>query len=999
LIISGIVAYNITPKEIFPPISTKKIGISGYYTNGSIDNINKSIVSPIEDELKNIGGISNLESSIQNGSFSIIVSLDSNEDVLKKINEIKYAIDINKRYFPKNFNTPSVKEISFSFPVGFVSVYKGNQDEMLEVAKQIKKEISKLSNISNVSIYGDKEKIINITLKHKNIEALRLNKNLIINSINQLYGLSQIGRLKNIDKNLFISLKEIKNLDSIRDSLLKIEGKYIYFRDIANISFGYSDTKSIASYNTHSSINISISKNKHGDAINIRENILSIVDKFEMKYKDLSFDYFLDSTVYIINRLNTVISNIIFGIFLVGISMYFLINKRIALIVTIGIPTSFVIGLIFLNLSGYSINMVTLLGALMILGVIVDDAVIIAENIQRHIEEGYEIKEAIINGSKEVFAPVLTASLTTMLSFLPMLLLSGELGEFIKMIPVAISVLIIASLIECFIFLPIHSMHILDKSDKEFNWEPLKQKYKKFIFLLVSHRYKSFFAIVIFVPLITVFAFSFLKYSLFPSFDSDQLYIRGSYDVNYSKEDVAIRVLEIEKELDKKRHLWSIKSISSSSGLKVNSRGEVEFREYFFDITIALNPRVPQNFIESYITPNLSFHYSDTNRIREMSSKEIISKTKKLMEKFKNKNGMHTIIVEGDKAGLIKNDIEIEFFHEDKKKLEDSLMLIKKEIKKNKGIVSLQDDIKYGVSEIKLSINQYGKQIGVSKQDIISSLSPFYLDYEVALSSNEDGILKVISKDINKNNFENFKYFQIQTNKGFVSLKDICDFEIIKNYEKIYKVYGSVVKGIFVNLDKDIITPREVLANINPLLEKLKKEDIKIAIKGEDEKNKQLMEELSMSFALAIFCIFITLLILFNSFRYSLLILSIIPLSFFGGIFGHILIGMKMSMPSFIGLVGLAGVVVNDAIIMLSFLKNVDNIEDLITKASLRLRPILITSITTFLGLSTLIFFATGQAKILQPIAVSLGFGLIWGTILTLIWLPLLFSIVKKIDR
>ncbi len=366
LLVMGIYSYMNSPKEIFPPVSMGKILVSGAYANGSIDNINKSIVSPIEDDLKNITGINKIESKIQDGSFSIILSLDKNQNKLSIIDKVKSAIDRNKRYFPKNFITPNVEEFVFSIPIGFISLSDGSESQMMELSKRMKQDLLNIHNVSKINIYGEKDKIISISLKSKTIELLGLSKVGILNSISSLYNLSQIGKIENIKNNLFISSKNEENLEIIKNSLLNISGKYIYFKDIANIKYDYMENIADSSFNLKQSINIEVSKNKYGDAITIRDKVFKVMEKYQKLEEEIHIGYFLDTTVFIVNRLNTVMSNIFFGILLVTLLVYVLINKRIAFIVFMGIPTSFILGLIFLNLFGHSINMMTLLGALII---------------------------------------------------------------------------------------------------------------------------------------------------------------------------------------------------------------------------------------------------------------------------------------------------------------------------------------------------------------------------------------------------------------------------------------------------------------------------------------------------------------------------------------------------------------------------------------------------------------------------------------------------------
>lgn len=219
----------------------------------------------------------------------------------------------------------------------------------------------------------------------------------------------------------------------------------------------------------------------------------------------------------------------------------------------------------------------------------------------------------------------------------------------------------------------------------------------------------------------------------------------------------------------------------------------------------------------------------------------------------------------------------------------------------------------------------------------------------------------------------------------------------MRDYEKIDKLNGAIVKTIFANVDKRNITPEEILTVLEPMFEEISASGIEVNLLGEKEKNKQLKSDMKNTVVLALFLIFITLLLIFTKVKYVLMVMSVIPLSILGALLGHKLLGIPLTMPSIIGILGLAGVVINDGIIMLDFLHGTHESEDFFKRAKIRLRPIVITSVTTFLGLFSLIFYATGQAVILQPIAVSIGFGLLWGTALNLIYLPTLYAMVNDI--
>jgi len=253
----------------------------------------------------------------------------------------------------------------------------------------------------------------------------------------------------------------------------------------------------------------------------------------------------------------------------------------------------------------------------------------------------------------------------------------------------------------------------------------------------------------------------------------------------------------------------------------------------------------------------------------------------------------------------------------------------------------------------------------------------------------------------NKNDF-NILYnleVTIPQSKKQIALNEICDFLYIKNYHSISKTNQNEYQMIFANVDNKVTTAQEVLKSLETHFSDFRKQGVKITLEGEEEQNEMMFKQMSFAVFVSVSLIFITLLLMFNSFMKSFMILSIIPFSILGAILGHMIMGLNFSLPSVVGITGLSGVVINDAIVMLDFIKKSRNLEEMMGQAILRLRPIIITSLTTFLGLSTLIFYATGQAKILQPIAISLGFGLLWGTILTLLYLPALFAVFNKFKR
>jgi len=688
------------------------------------------------------------------------------------------------------------------------------------------------------------------------------------------------------------------------------------------------------------------------------------------------------------------------GIILITLLVWWLINARMAFIIALGIPTSFVISAVYFYLWGYTINMISLVGVLLALGIVVDDAIVVSENIQQKIEDGLPPKEAAYVGAKEMAKPVTVASLTTLFAFIPALMISGTLGEVIKLVPIALSALVIASLVESFLFLPIHAAHTLTNNSKVKSWDKANAFYSKIIHVLMNHK-KLFLALfVVIIPLMMFGMMKASKFQMFAPFDASTLNIAIKANVNTKVEEAFEIVEVIEKDILKHKEEFSIKSIGSVAGYRRDSASNSERYPYVMQMTIELEKLKASNFVDKYITPYLSFYYDSEGRIREETSQIIAKKINDFLEEkgYKEKYNLVDLSIVQKKVGPIKADIKIGLISSDTTKISDAIEKIQAAIQKQKGILSLSNTVTFGANEIKIKINEYGLRLGLSEASVGSLLSNMYLGRKRATAFDETDMLDIKIKREQIDSLEDFKNLEIPLEDGtLVLLKDIAVLNIVKSFEKITKDAGETNFYVFANVDTKVITATEVLTAIQPTLDEIAKSGIKLKLKGENEKNKELAKDMITASSFAMVLIMLSMLYLFNSFKDTFILMSVIPFSFLGVLMGHFVMDLNLSMASLIGGLGLAGVVINDGIIMLTQLKTGKSLEDMYKLSARRLRPIVLTSITTLIGLSSLIFFPTGQAAIFQPMAIALGFGLAWGTILNLLYLPVLYSFANKI--
>ena len=997
LIILSVIAYKNVPKELFPPATLDKILIQGFYPGASPETLDKMAVSKIEDDIKNYEEVSSIESVISNGNFAITVNLKPGSNKIELVNDFKNEIANIKKDLPSDMDEPTVTIIKKSFPLMFVSIAsnKLNKDELLDVADEIKKKLSTLKDLSNISIRGKSDKNIYFILDDSKIEALGLNKNLLINALSNLNIIYPIGKVED-KKHYFVSFYP-KDVNDFKNTLIKIEGKIIRLDDIAIIKKEYETPLQIGKYDGIPNIMLQIDKGESGDAILLSKKIREILKEYHKKHPEIIFGISTDTSKWVKNRFNTVVSNIIFGLILVFFVMWIFLNWRISFVVTIGIPTSFAIALIVLDFFDLSLNLLSMLGALIALGMIVDEAIVVGENIYRHIEMGKDKLKASIDGTVEVFWPVMASSMTTILAFLPMLLIKGEIGIFMKILPIMISVLILSSLFEAFTFLPLHSKEMLKvvKDNKEKYWEKFQGFYRKILLLFFKFRYFVLFFFLVIVPFLTFEGFKHSKFQLFPNFDASQIYVNGKFDSNYTIEESAKAIKPIENVL--KTFLGKdVEGFTTIVGMKMNNKGDVNKGENYFHIFVDLNDKIPTDFYNKYIAPIFE-PIKDTNQKRVHLAKEVAFLIKKKLNQLHIK-GLKELNVIVPQAGIVKSDIVISVASKDTKKTLWALKLLEENMNKIKGVYNIYDDAELGADEFKIKINQYGQKLGFTDAYLYNILRGFFGEAEFDKTFDKDGIVEIIFKDKNKDKIEHLKNFRVNipNTDEYIELSKIADFIDYRSFKKIHKYDGIAAKSVYASLDKKILTVNDFYKKIAPLLKEIKSQGLEIIIGGAAKTSKAFMKDLKESLIVAILLIFLILVLMFDSIFLPFVIISVIPLSFLGVIIGNFIMNMNMTMLGMIGLVGLSGVVVNDGIVMIDFIKKAKNLEEIILFASRRLRPILLTSITTFFGLITLMFFPYGQSAILQPLAIALGFGLLWGTLLNLFYVPVFYYVLNR---
>ncbi len=1001
----GVVAYIKMPKEIFPSFELDMVVVSGSYSGASVDTLNKIIVQELENDLKSITGVNTISTVVKAGSFSIILELQKGVNIYNTSSKVKDVVNTNKSNLPADMNDPIVKTVDLTKKLleVVISSDKYTTNELKIKANDFKSAMLSIKDIQDVKIYGDSDIYYEVKLDEKKIEAFGFSPQKISTAIQAISYIYPLGKIEDNKKHYFLSTNNgAKTANELKNTKITVSNQSVYLKDIAFISKTHEDTNTLYSINKQNAINLVISQNKNGSAITAEKKVIKILSKFNNLDEYITYKIVDNQSKKIKTRLNTVTSNILLGIIIITLIVALLINNRMALVIFIGIPTSFVMASAVFFIAGYSINLISLVGVLLALGIIVDDAIVVSEQIQQYVEKGTPIKQACLQGAKDMFKPVTIASLTTMFTFLPALMISGTMGEVIKLIPIALSALVLASLIESFIFLPIHASHILKKGAKTLSWQRANRIYSGVIHLIMRHKRVFLGIFIVGVPLLSVLIIKSSHFQMFPSFDTTIVNIALKSNPNTTVKQSNTIVNEVSHELLKHKEKWGIKNISSIAGYRRDSGGNSETYPYVSSITVELHELTPQNFVDKYITPVLSFYNDDTDKSRQHSSQYVSKQMKQFLDKsgLKQKLNLIDLSVVQKKVGPIKADIKIGLVSSDFIKIDKHIKELENSLNSIEGIVSVANSSSYGADELKLKINSYGESLGLDEQTLGQLLSNRYLDVKKATVFDKNGIVDIKIKSAYKDDFKEFEKQKIVLNDGTTTTLDkVCEFKFVRSFEKITKENGETNFYVFSNVDPKIITASEVLAQIDPLLETIRADGVKIVLKGEAEKNVELKNDMILATSLAMVLVMLSMLYLFNSFRQTAIVMSVIPFSLLGVLIGHIIMGVNIGMTSIIGALGLAGVVINDGIIMMTFLRKAKNLDEVFENSAKRFRPIILTTVTTLIGISSLIFFPTGQAVIFQPMAIALGFGLAWGTVLNLIYLPVLYSFAYRVHH
>lgn len=1003
--ILGIISFLSMNKSYFPISNTKSISISVSYQGATPKEMEEGVVTLVENALRGIPGIKEHSSSSQENSASVNVTVKNGYDIDKVVFDIKNAVDAISN-FPSGAERPRVVKRRTTTPAFFFSL-KANYNDPLRLkseAQRIEDDIIASGTVSQVTIRGVPSRLeMSVEVNEKELQKYGLTteeiKNAIVNYNKDIYG----GMIQSDREQVKINLRNRSVEESDVENIIILSnenGSQVKIKDIGKVVKQFEDTPS-ESY-------LDGERNVFFRVMNLKEENLGVTSDFLKNYIKEYNETNSETQIVIIRDMNRTLNgtmnilygNGIMGIILVIIALSLFLSIRTSLWVAWSIPMSFLCMAIVGNLIGISINMVSTLGMILVIGIVVDDGIVISENIYSHFERGASPRVAAIRGTMEVLPSVIVSVITTIVAFTPILFIEGNL-EMMYDMAIVVMLCLTFSMIEGVFILPSHlaNRKVLSKAspktivgkvvnivDRGIKWVA-EHLYVPYIRWAVNKK-SIVIAIVFAIFIITYGLFSggHIGFVFFPSSNTESFAIDLAMKPGTSKE----RTLEVLNEMAHK--------VRVADTLLAKETGEDLF-------VLNINTATGRSFQSSEIGEHAGDMDVYIRRLDDskVSSDDIQRKVAQVIgdmpEAYKSAVGASS------RWGA---PVSISLFNRNSEELFKAGAELKTELNKREALYNIIDNNQLGNREVLVKLKPLAYSLGFNPQTIMNQIrGGFYGSLAQRVQDGRDEVWFYVRYPIEgRKNLNDLKNLKVRTaSGGEYPLGQLCEFVNQRSVTKINHYNGKKELRVeaFMKDTKESITPifEDLNSNILPdLMEKYP--GLTYEFQGQYKSSSEDMGTISIYFSIAFLIIMIILFTYLRSFSQGFIIVLMVPLSFVAAIWGHMIENTTLSMMSIWGMVALSGTIINNAVVYISryndALKEGKNVVDAIIDAGRnRIRPILLTSATTTIGLFPLIRESSSDAKFVLPIAISLGYGILIGTIFVLLFFPILIKCVNSL--
>jgi multidrug efflux pump subunit AcrB len=997
--------FKLIPLEIFPTTEQDEVTISMSLKGATPEDVESSLTIRIEESIADLEGIKQIKSTSSEGKTSVKVEIDKGYDAKVLLAEIKNRVDaINT--FPSEADKAVIEQTVRKRDVMVVTLSSDyDEREIREYAQEIRDSIVQLDGVTQAELTGVRDFEISIEVSQDTLIQYDLTIEDISNAINNSSLDLSSGNLKTTNGDVLVRIKsQAYTKDEFESIIVKrnSDGSIVLLKDIANVNDGFEETPIRSRLNGKNSVFIDIYRVGNESAIGVADAVKKYIqDKQSSLPQGYELSYWDDDSQIVKNRLSILLSSAAQGSILIIILLTLFLRPIIAFWVFVGIPISFAGAFFLMPVFGVTLNNLSLFGFILVLGIVVDDAIVTGENIYTHLKKSPSGEMAAINGTIEVARPVTFGVLTTIAAFVPLAFVEGERSTLFTQIPYVVIPVLIFSLIESKFILPAHLKHIKLRQEKnktskleEFQhkfadgFERLILKYYKPILNLAINN--KFTTITIFMSMLTlIVAFSlggWTKFIFFPRVPSESIEVNLTMPSGTPFEITNQHITHLTKTAEQLREKYrdenTNESVIKNIMTVVGGRGGVS----------------NQGSVEFEITP-------PEKRELKVTSEELAKQWRQLSGDI---IGAETVEYRAER-GRGGYPIDIQLTSSSMQTLNIVSNEIKKYLENFDTVFDISDSLSDGKEELKIELTKEGKLLGITKQEISSQIRAAIYGIEVqSIQRGRDDVKVMIRYEKeDRKSIANLNELIITTNnKDKIPLSNIATLVPSKGPSSILRTDRFRTINVTADIDKQNTDIFALQSDLESYLDKLllKYPDVKYSFEGEQKEQAETFGSLIYSLAFAIFAIYVLLAIPFKSYIQPLIVMSVIPFGIIGAVMGHWILGMDLTVLSLMGMLALMGVLVNDSLVLVDYINKTyeekkDIMYAILNAGVARFRPVMLTSLTTFIGLVPLLFDKSTTAQFLIPMATSLGFGILFATFTTLILVPVHYLIVHNVVR
>ncbi len=994
LLLGGVLALRVVQKEVFPDITQDIVQVSIAYPGASPEEVEKAIVLAVEETVTGLEGVKEINSSASEGSASIQIEMLEGEDLNKLAQDIQSEVD-RIRTFPEDAEEPQVSVVNRKHDVLSLVLYGDVSDQVLfELSEQVRDDLLQDADITQVETGGLPPLEISIEVSQDRLREYGLTLQEVAQRVQNASIELPGGGLKTENGELLVRMTERRDYGhefAVTPIITTADGSQVLLEDVATVSDTFEDTDRRTLFNGKPAVEIEVYRVGVQSPLQVEQAALARLEEIKASLPPgVAIEVNHNMADIFRQRQQLLVKNGLIGLVLVLFVLGIFLELRLAFWVMMGIPASFLGSLLFLPSADISINMISMFAYIIALGIVVDDAIVIGENIYHHYQKGLSFAEAAIVGARELATPVTFSILTNIVTFTPLFFIPGMMGKVFKCIPVVVGIVFLISLLESVFILPSHLGHYREKQRKGINriFHNAQQAFGRGFTRMIQNLFGPLLDIILrwryllipaaFAMLIVTIAYGLsgrMGFDTFPTVESDfaRVMVTMPYGSPIEKTEAVAKQLETaaRKVVDASGHPELCEGISTSIGERGSHQAQI--RVYLADAEIRENIMSTQEFVKRW----------------RKATGPLIG--------VDNVNFSADFGGPGGGAGLT-----VELSHRKIPVLESASTELASILETYPLCKDVDDGFQPGKQQLDFTVRPEGKRLGLTAQSVARQVrSAFYGAEAIRQQRGRQEIKIMIRRPENERiHEEDLNELILRTPAGIeVPLREVVDAKRGRAYTTISRRNGRRVVEVTAN-----VSPRQKAGEIqnslriNELPMLLNKyPGLTYSFEGRQADINESMASLQMGFVLAMFAIFGLLAIPFRSYTQPLIIMTSIPFGIIGAIYGHLLMGYSLSVVSMFGVVALSGVVVNDTLVLIDAANRRRALGDLtahdavLNAAIQRFRPIFLTTVTTFCGLAPMIFETSIQAQMMIPMAISLGFGILFATFITLVLVPCLY--------